>query len=83
MTTLTERLRIIRDLPGNIWFPENSRLQVQADVIERVTGNKETAADKSCQFISSPYRITFKNTGKYFKPGLRFFFKVYLSCLDI
>lgn len=70
LTTLQERVRTIRDLPGDLWFPENSRLRVQADVIERVTGNKETAVEKSCQFTSSPYHIQFKNTLEYFKPGL-------------
>ncbi|KAM7441116.1 hypothetical protein ABFA07_009760 [Porites harrisoni] len=82
VTTLTEQLQSIRDLPGNLWFPENSRLQVQADVIARATGNKETAVDKSCQFISSPYLIKFKNTGKYFKPGLRFAAKVVVTYPD-
>ena len=49
---------------------------VQADVIEGATGHKEVVEDKSCQFTSSPYLIQFKNTPKYFKPGLRFVVKV-------
>lgn len=77
VTTLEQRVQIIRDLPGDYWFPEKSRLQVQADVIEQATGNKESALDKSCQFTSSPYLVEFKNTMKYFKPGLRFVVKVW------
>ena len=73
---MTERIQIIRDLPGNLWFPEKSRLQVQVDVIERATGNKESVLDNSCQFTSSPYLIEYKNTPKYFKPGLRYVVKV-------
>ncbi|KAJ7334577.1 hypothetical protein OS493_014901 [Desmophyllum pertusum] len=71
VTTVPERIQIIQDLPGDLWFPEKSRLLVEADVIEGATGNKETAVDNSCQFTSSPYLIKFINTAKYFKPGLR------------
>ena len=61
---------------GDCWFPEKAMLLVQADVIERATGNRESVVDRSCQFISSPYHIDFKNTPKYFKPGLPFVVKV-------
>ena len=47
------------------------------DVIERATGNKESAVDISCQFTSSPYLIEYINTPKYFKPGLRYVVKVF------
>lgn len=67
---------MIRDLPGNIWFPLKARLLVQVDVVEAVTGNKATVEDRTCQFTSSPYRIAFKNTPRYFKPGLRYVVKV-------
>ena len=76
VTTLFQRVQIIREIPGDYWFPEKGRLLVQADVIEQATGNKESAVDKSCQFTSSPYHVEFKNTPKYFKPGLRFVVKV-------
>ena len=76
MTTLSQRIQIIQELPGDYWFPEKGRLLVEADVIERATGNKQSAVDKSCQFTSSPYLIEFKNTPKYFKPGLRYVVKV-------
>ena len=32
--------------------------------------------DNSCHFTSSPYLVEFKNTLKYFKPGLPFVVKV-------
>ena len=76
ITSLRGRVQSIRELPGDLWFPEKSRLLVQADIIERATGNKERAVEKSCQFTSSPYLIKFKNTPKYFKPGLRYVVKV-------
>lgn len=76
MVTVPERIQLIRELPGDLWFPETGKLLVQADVIEQATGSKETAVDKSCQFTSSPYLIEYKNTQKYFKPGLRFVVKV-------
>lgn len=47
------------------------------DVIERATGNKESAVDISCQFTSSPYLVEYINTPKYFKPGLRYVVKVF------
>ena len=75
VTTFRQRVQVIKQLPG-IWFPEKGRLQVKVDVIERATGNKETAEDRSCQFTSSPYLIEYINTPKYFKPGLRYVVKV-------
>ena len=69
-------MQTIREIPGGYWFPEKRRLQVEADIIEQATGNKESAVDKSCQFTSSPYLVEFKNTPKYFKPGLLFVVKV-------
>ena len=79
MTPLQERVQTIRELPGHLWFPEKSRLQVEVDVIERATGNKESAMDKSCQFTSSPYLVEFKDTVKYFKPGFNFVAKVWMG----
>jgi len=79
ITSLRGRVQSIRELPGDLWFPEKSRLLVQADIIERATGNKERAVEKSCQFTSSPYLIKFKNTPKYFKPGLRYVVKVVVT----
>lgn len=75
------KVQVIRDLPGDLWFPEKSRLQVRAEVIERATGNSATVVDTSCQFTSSPYLIQFKDTPKYFKPGLRFVVKVWTGCI--
>lgn len=71
--TITVPVNIIQDY---YWFPEKARLLVQADVLERATGNRESVVDKSCEFISSPYLIEFKNAPKYFKPGLPFVVKV-------
>ncbi|CAH3019175.1 unnamed protein product [Porites evermanni] len=78
VTTFRQRVQVIKQLPG-IWFPEKGRLQVKVDVIERATGNKESAEDRSCQFTSSPYLIEYINTPKYFKPGLRYVVKVKVS----
>ena len=44
--------------------------------MDKATGNKEIAVDNSCQFTSTPYLVEFKNTAKYFKPGLRYVVKV-------
>lgn len=73
---MKEKVEVIRDLLRA--FPEKGRrrLQVQAYVIERATGNKETVEDNSCLFTSSPYLVEFKNTLKYFKPGMPFVVKV-------
>ena len=80
VTTIQQKVQVIQELPGGLWFPEKSRLQVQAEVIERATGNTATVVDTSCQFTSSPYLIQFKDTAKYFKPGLRFVVKVWTDC---
>ena len=82
-TTLTEKVQTIKDLPGNIWFPEKSRLHVQVEVIERATGSKESAVDNSCLFTSSPYIVEFKNTPNYFKPGFPFRAKVWFGKIAI
>ena len=73
---MEEKVEVIQDLLRR--FPEKGRrrLQVQAAVIERATGNKETAVDNSCHFTSIPYLVEFKNTLKYFKPGFPFVVKV-------
>ncbi|XP_078345207.1 complement C3-like [Oculina patagonica] len=77
--TIEEPVNSIHDLPGYLWFPENWCLLVQADVVERATGNRESVVDKSYPFKSSPYLIQFKNTPKYFKPGLPFVVKVVVT----
>lgn len=64
---------------GSLWFPEKSRLLVDVELTETATGEKRMAVDSSCQFTSSPYMIEFKNTAKYFKPGLRFVVKVVVT----
>ena len=73
---MKEKVEVIRDLLRA--FPEKGRrrIQVQAYVIERATGNKETVEDNSCLFTSSPYLVEFKDTLKYFKPGMPFVVKV-------
>ena len=73
---MEEKVNFIKEIAADYWFPEKSRLLVQADVIERATGDKETAVDKSCQFTSSPYVVEIKDTLDYFKPGLPFAVKV-------
>lgn len=70
------KTQVIKDLPGNLWFPEGGRLQIEADVIETATGNTESAVDNSVHFTSTPYRIKYKNTAKNFKPGLPFIVRV-------
>ncbi|XP_031574492.1 complement C3-like isoform X2 [Actinia tenebrosa] len=80
--TLTIKRRHIMDLPGNIWFPEGRRLEVEADVTESSTGITEHAIENSIFFSSSKYRIKFYKTAKYFKPGLPFSVKVIASYPD-
>lgn len=82
VATIEKKADILQDLPEGFCFPERCRLLVQADVIEQATGNKQSLVDKSCQFTSSPYVIEFKNTPKYFKPGLPFVVKVKSSLGD-
>jgi hypothetical protein len=61
---------------GNRWFPEaGSRLIVTAAVTETASGNQESETEMSV-FVNSPYVFSFKNTMKYFKPGLSGPFKV-------
>ncbi|PFX26602.1 cobra venom factor-like [Stylophora pistillata] len=74
-----ERVKFIKERAGEIWFPEGGRLHVQADVIERATGEKETAVDKSSKFTSNPYLVEIIDTPKYFKPGMPFTVKVVVT----
>ena len=78
-TVKPSTLSLRRMKGGELWFPEKSRLLVEVELTDDVTGEIETAVDSSCQFTSSPYMIEFKNTAKYFKPGLRFVVKVQYS----
>ena len=61
---MEERVNFIKNVAGEIWFPE------------RATGEKETAVDKSCKFTSNPYLVEIIDTPKYFKPGMPFTVKV-------
>ena len=78
-TIKASTLALRRMKGGSLWFPEKSRLLVDVELTETATGEKRMAVDSSCQFTSSPYMIEFKNTAKYFKPGLRFVVKVLYS----
>lgn len=62
----------IKNLPGNMWFPEGGRLLVEATVIEKATGAKEKSMNNSAVFTSTPYIIKYEKTAEYFKPGLPF-----------
>ncbi|XP_015753158.1 PREDICTED: complement C3-like [Acropora digitifera] len=78
-TIKANTLALRRMKGGSLWFPEKSRLLVDVELTETATGEKRMAVDSSCQFTSSPYMIEFKNTAKYFKPGLRFVVKVVVT----
>ncbi|KAK2565794.1 Complement C3 [Acropora cervicornis] len=78
-TIKASTLALRRMKGGSLWFPEKSRLLVDVELTETATGEKRMAVDSSCQFTSSPYMIEFKNTAKYFKPGLRFVVKVVVT----
>ena len=61
---------MIRDLKENIWFPDEDRLNIEASVQEKTSGQIETSYDTSIHFSTTPYRISFKRSMAYFKPGL-------------
>ncbi|KAJ7360397.1 hypothetical protein OS493_017030 [Desmophyllum pertusum] len=66
----------IKNVPGLAWFPDGRRLQVEADVIEKTSGKKESAIDNGIYFVESPFKIEHKATAEYFKPALPFLVKV-------
>lgn len=66
----------IISLKPKIWFPEGHRLEIEAAITERSTGITERAIDNSILFTTSPYRIKFINTARYFRPGMPFPIKV-------
>lgn len=66
----------IKKVPGLPWFPDGRRLQVEADVIEKSSGKKESAIDNGIYFVKSPFTIEHKPTAEYFKPALPFLVKV-------
>lgn len=66
----------IKNVPGLPWFPDGRRLQVEADVIEKTSGKKESAIDNGIYFVESPFKIEHKATAEYFKPALPFLVKV-------
>lgn len=66
----------IKKVPGLPWFPDGRRLQIEADVIEKTSGKKESAIDNGIYFVKSPFRIEHQATAEYFKPALPFIVKV-------
>ncbi|XP_078346612.1 venom factor-like [Oculina patagonica] len=72
----------IKSVPGLPWFPDGRRLQVEADVIEKTSGKKESAIDNGIYFVKSPFKIEHKATAEYFKPALPFMVKVDLLYPD-
>ena len=66
----------IKSVPGLPWFPDGRRLQVEADVIEKTSGKKESVIDNGIYFVKSPFKIEHKATAEYFKPALPFMVKV-------
>nr|BAH22724.1 complement component C3 precursor [Nematostella vectensis] len=68
---------IIKDLPDkNLWFPDGFRLQIEATVIEKATGLRESVTDNSIHFTTTPFVIKYQETAEYFRPGLPFPVKV-------
>uniref|UniRef100_T1IX39 NTR domain-containing protein n=1 Tax=Strigamia maritima TaxID=126957 RepID=T1IX39_STRMM len=55
-----------------VWFPEvdGSNLLIEAEVIEKATGNRETAIDYSTIFSYSPFVVSFPRSSLDFKPGV-------------
>lgn len=70
------KVKFIKSVLKDKWFPEGHRLQVEADVTEKSTGKTERAVENSIYFVTSPYRIQYVDTARYFKPGLPFVVKV-------
>ncbi|XP_075729465.1 venom factor isoform X2 [Rhipicephalus microplus] len=46
-----------------------SRLVVEAEVLDKVTGERVTAEDDSAVYAHSPYRVSFRRTDPNFRPG--------------
>ena len=59
-----------------LWFPDGKRLLIEAKVIEEATGKQEEVLDNTIYFTTSPVKISFKRTPKFFKPGVPFEVKV-------
>ncbi|PFX30398.1 Complement C3 [Stylophora pistillata] len=72
----------IKTTPGLPWFPDGRRLQIEADVVEKTSGKKESAIDNGIYFVKSPFRIDHKATAEFFKPALPFLVKVDLKYPD-
>jgi hypothetical protein len=51
------------------WFPEGARLFLEANVTENGTGEVGKAVAIDSYFANPFYRISFKESKKYFKPG--------------
>ncbi|KAL1470786.1 hypothetical protein MTO96_024046 [Rhipicephalus appendiculatus] len=46
-----------------------SRLVVEAEVLDKATGERVTAEDDSAVYAQSPYRVSFRRTDPNFRPG--------------
>ncbi|XP_078580350.1 complement C3-like [Branchiostoma floridae x Branchiostoma japonicum] len=66
----------IKDL--DLWFPEGSRLYLEAAVTEEAGGLREIAVLTSISFETSPFKIGYDLTATHFKPGLPFLVKLTL-----
>ncbi|CAH1241049.1 C3 [Branchiostoma lanceolatum] len=70
----------IKDL--DLWFPEGSRLYLEAAVTEEAGGLREIAVLNSVRFETSPFKIGYDLTAEHFKPGLPFLVKLTLTYPD-
>ncbi|XP_006824683.1 venom factor-like, partial [Saccoglossus kowalevskii] len=66
---------------GENWFEdsEGKRLFIEASVTEDGTGLIENMTDNTAVFARSPYKFTFDQTVKYFKPGLPYELKLVVT----
>nr|BAR45609.1 complement component 3-2 [Scolopendra japonica] len=66
------------------WFPniEKSRLIMEAEAIEQASGKRETTIVDNTVFTTSPYKISFKNSLKSFKPGFPYQVQVEVLLFD-
>lgn len=68
----------IKDLGKDFWFPENAKLYIHAEVIEKTTGQKVSTSDSSALFVRTPFEVSFAKSLKNFKPGLP-----YIAVIDV
>ncbi|XP_052774666.1 complement C3-like [Mya arenaria] len=81
LTEFTINVRALKNARG-MYFPENARLLLEADVIEDATGKEEIASEDFLVFTKTPFRFDFSRSKKTFRTGMIYHLKIDMTYVN-